>query len=149
MIDNHLMLDAARAIYERGTQGSIKLREEVRNIILTHARQLPPDVPIILTDALANEAEARPLFEPTVRLAKDRDARLFPFLLELSTDENQRRLTDPARAGGAKLMDVDVLQTLRRNERLFCPDGAVLMDVTDMTAQQAADFICSYVREAR
>ncbi|MEO1364182.1 MAG: nucleoside kinase [Pseudomonadota bacterium] len=145
LIDNHLMLDAARAIYARGTPGSMALREEVRELILSHARRLPADVPMVLTDALAQEPEAGPLFRPTVALARDRAAPLLPFVLELSLEENQRRLTDPSRLGGAKLTDVDVLFTLRQKSGLYLPTDAIVLDVTTLSADDVAEVICTRV----
>ena len=147
LIHNHLMLDAARAIYARNTPESIAMREEVRALILSHARRLPPDVPIILTDALADEPAARPLFQPTLDLARDRNAPLRVFVLDLTIAENRRRLTDPSRQSGAKLTDVDVLDTLRQRDRLFVPDQAVELDVTDMTADEAGDEICQRLEQ--
>ena len=143
LIDNHLMLDAARALYARGTPGSVALREEVREVILSHARRLPADVPLILTDALADEPEAGPLFRPSVALARDRTAPLLPFVLDLSLEENQRRLTDPSRLGGAKLTDVDVLFSLRQKTGLYLPTGAVVLDVTTLSAEDVAEIICT------
>ena len=55
LIHNHLMLDAARALYARNTQESVEMREEVRELILSHARRLPKEIPIVFTDALADE----------------------------------------------------------------------------------------------
>ncbi|MEM6758350.1 MAG: nucleoside kinase [Pseudomonadota bacterium] len=140
LIHNHLMLDAARALYARDTPESKALREEVRGVILAHARALPPEIPIVLTDALsAGNADAARLFQPTLDLARDRGAPLVCFVLELSVEENVARLTEPARFGGAKLTDVDILLSLRERETLFLPDGAHVLDVTDLTPEQAAD----------
>ena len=148
LIDNHIMLDAARAIYERGTPGSSALREEVRDVVLRHARTLPPEVPIILTDALADEPAARPLYAPTEALARDRGAPLLPFVLDLSPEENLRRLTNPAREGGAKLVNPEILQRIRSHDVLFLPDGAVVLDVTAHSAAKAAALICAHVEAA-
>ncbi|WP_299200456.1 hypothetical protein [uncultured Tateyamaria sp.] len=145
LIHNHLMLDAARALYARDTPESIAMREEVRNLILAHARRLPDDVPIVLTDALADEPAAKPLFQPTLDLARHRNAPLHLFVLDLSIDENQRRLSDPSRAGGTKLTDGDVLKTIRSREKLFTPAAAVVLDVTNLSADSAADKICRHL----
>ena len=145
LIDNHIMLDAARAIYDRGMPGSAELREEVRAVVMSHAEKLPGDVPIILTDALADEPAARPLFEPTVKLAEKRSADLVTFVLDLSPEENLRRLQAPERSGAAKLKDPNVLSDIRRKDRLFCPDGCTMLDVTDLTPKQAAQAICDNI----
>ncbi|GGX57588.1 hypothetical protein GCM10007385_28120 [Tateyamaria omphalii] len=145
LIHNHLMLDAARALYARDTLESIAMREEVRSLILDHARRLPNDVPIVLTDALADEPAAKPLFQPTLDLARDRNAPLHLFVLDLSIDENQRRLSDPSRAGGDKLTDGDVLKTIRSRDKLFIPAAATVLDVTNLSADSAADKICTHL----
>ncbi|WP_299653819.1 hypothetical protein [uncultured Tateyamaria sp.] len=147
LIHNHIMLDAARAIYARDTPESIAMREEVRTLILAHARRLPSDVPIVLTDALADEPAAIPLFQPTLDLARDRNAPLHLFVLNLSVAENQRRLTDPSRLGSDKLTDANVLKTLRGKDKLFVQDSTRMLDVTNMSAQDAADRICAYVEQ--
>jgi hypothetical protein len=146
LIHNHLMLDAARAIYARDTSGSIAMREEVRALILSHARRLRGDVPIVLTDALADEPASISLFQPTLDLARDRNAPLHLFVLDASIEENRRRLRDPSRSGGDKLMDTEVLLAIRRRQRLFIPEASIVMDVSDMTAQAAADEICLRLR---
>jgi len=145
LIHNHLMLDAARAIYARETQESIAMREEVRALILFHAQSLPDEVPVILTDALADEPAAIPLFQPALDLARNRNDPLSTFVLDLALEENQRRLTDPSRRGGDKLMDADVLRTIRASNRLFLPKGSVTLDVTEMSATDAAVLICAHV----
>ncbi|MEL7093665.1 MAG: hypothetical protein AAFN94_18240, partial [Pseudomonadota bacterium] len=140
LIHNHLMLDAARALYARDTPEGKAMREEVRGVILAHARRLPREVPIVLTDALsAGNADAVRLFQPTLDLARDRGAPLVCFALELSVDENVARLTEPARFGGDKLTDVDILLSLRDRETLFLPKGAHVLDVTDLTPEDVAD----------
>ncbi|WP_300055645.1 hypothetical protein [uncultured Roseobacter sp.] len=141
LIDNHLMLDAAGAIYDRGTSGWSVLREEVREVVFAHARRLPAEVAIVLTDALADEPAARALYQPAIDLAHVRGTRLFACVLDLDLEENRRRLIDPSRAGGAKLMDTDTLETIREHERLLVPDGAPLLDVTKMSPNEAAKVI--------
>ena len=144
-IDNHIMLDAARAIYPRGTAGSSALREEVRAVVLRHAEALPRDVPLIFTDALADEPEARPLFQPTVDIAEARQAPLHCFVLDLSIEENVRRLTDPSRTGAAKLKDPEILKSIRAKDRLFVPKDAVVLDISNLSADGAAQAIYEHV----
>ncbi|MEL6467053.1 MAG: hypothetical protein AAFQ58_18990 [Pseudomonadota bacterium] len=139
------MLDAARSIYARDTPESVAMREEVRALILAHARRLPPQIPIVLTDALANEPEAIPLFQPTLDLARDRRAPLHLFVLNLSIAENTRRLTHPTRHSGDKLTDTEVLHHLRDRQTLFVPEQAQVLDVTHLSADAAASTIVQHV----
>ncbi|MEM9580322.1 MAG: nucleoside kinase [Pseudomonadota bacterium] len=148
LIDNHIMLDAARAIYERGTLGSSALREEVRAVLMSHAVKLPPGIPIILTDALANEAAAIPLFQYALDLARDRNAPLHCFVLDLSDTENLRRLQDSGRTGRAKLRDPEVLKHIRANDELYFPENAHRIDVTDLSISDAAECIWARVERS-
>lgn len=149
LIHNHLILDAARAIYERNTQECVAMREEVRDLLLGHARRLPKEVPIVFTDALADEPAAVPLFQPTLDFANDRNAPLHLFVLDADIEENQRRLQNSARFGGAKLTDSDILKTIRKSETLFIPKSAVVLDVTHMTAEAAAGVIVQRLEQSR
>ncbi len=141
LLHNHLMLDPANAVYDRGALGHGQLRAEVRAAVFAHAKALPAQVPIVLTDALADEPAADPLFQPTKDLAKARGARLLAVVLDLSIDENLRRLTDPSRHGRSKLTDPDILRNIRARDRLFVPEGGKVIDVTTQSPQQAAALI--------
>ncbi len=145
LIDNHIMLDAARAIYARGTEGSLQLREEVRAVIMSHARKLPADVPVVLTDAVAKEPVSDVMMQHTLDLACDRAAQLHIFVLGVSLEENLDRLCHPARCGGAKLTDPAVLKSLRQTQQLYQPESAIYLDVTELSAAEAADAICAYI----
>ncbi len=137
LIHNHIFLDAAQAVFERGTDECKKLREDVRAVVLRAAAMLPREVPIIFTDALSTLEADRKLFEPTRVFAKERGARLCPVVLEIDTEANLTRLTDPARKG-AKLTDPDILLDLRARFDLLEPDGALRLDATGLSPQEAA-----------
>ncbi|MGP6085961.1 AAA family ATPase [Antarctobacter jejuensis] len=141
LIDNHLMIDPAAALFERGTPGFVALRAEVRRVIHAAARDLPGDVPLIVTDALADSDGDRALFGLTQELAKARGAELCAVTLMIDAEENRRRLVDPAREGGSKLTDPAVLDQLRATHRLLRPEGAVSVDVTTLSPEAAASAI--------
>ncbi|MEM9551554.1 MAG: AAA family ATPase [Pseudomonadota bacterium] len=138
LIENHLMIDPAAALFERGTPAFDNLRAAVRAAILDAAETLPPEISLIVTDALAASEADRALFAPTVTLARSRGATLVAVTLEISADENRRRLLDPARSGRSKLQDPDVLDGLRHEHELLRPEGAVPLDVTTLSATEAA-----------
>ncbi|MGB3556871.1 MAG: AAA family ATPase [Jannaschia sp.] len=138
LIDNHLILDAAAALFKRGTRESSDLRETLRQVLYDAARTLPAEVPLILTDALSDSATDRPLIEPTLELARDRRARLVPIVLTVEIAENRRRLLDPARKDTGKLTDPAILDDLRRCHRLLHLEGAGTLDVTALSAEAAA-----------
>lgn len=141
VLDNHLMLDPASALFDRGDMHHKAMRAEIREIIYRYAENLPMDVPLVVTDALADTAADHALFAPTQALAAARRARLLPVTLSLAAEENIRRLTDPSRAGRSKLMQAEVLTQLRQENNLLQAEGAVVVDVTALSAERAASKI--------
>ncbi|WP_417523876.1 AAA family ATPase [Marinovum sp.] len=141
LIDNHLMLDPASALFDRSDPRHARLREGLRRAIYDAARGLPEDVALVVTDALAETERDRQLFAPTEALAQARGAPLLAVTLAISPEENLRRLTDPPRQARSKLTDPDVLTSLRADHRLLRPAGAITVDVTDLSAEEAATAI--------
>lgn len=137
LLDNHIFLDAARAVFDRGTEECAGLREEVRAVILRAALELPVHVPVILTDALSDSDEDFALFKPSLAFARDRGAPLRAFVLEIDEAENLARLTHSDR-GAFKLTEPEVLTDLRQRLTLLEPKGAWRIDVTSLTAEVAA-----------
>ncbi|MBB96282.1 MAG: nucleoside kinase [Rhodobacteraceae bacterium] len=138
LIDNHLSLDPASALFARGDPGHAPLRATIRAAIDAAAIALPPDVPLVVTDALSDDPVDDILFAPTRDLARAREAPLLCVTLDLSADENRRRLADPSRATRAKLTDPHVLDTLRGRHRLLRPPHAVPIDITHLAPDAAA-----------
>ena len=138
LIDNHLILNPASALFARGTPERAALRERLRAVMYDAALLLPADVPLILTDALAESDRHSKLVTPTLTLAKARGADLLPFVFNISPAENLRRLTDPARRDTGKLTDAAVLTDLRDKHRLLQLPGTQTIDVTDLSPAQAA-----------
>ena len=138
LIDNHLMLDPASALYGRDEPEHAALRAAVREAIFAAARDLPDHVALVMTDALADSDADKALFAPTQKLAHDRGADLLPITLEIDAVENRKRLTDPTRQARSKLMDPIVLAELRAKHRLLRPSGAITVDVTALKPNAAA-----------
>jgi len=141
LLHNHLALDPANALFDRADPAHLALREALRAQIYDAALTLPNDVPLIVTDALQEAEFDRRLFEPTRLLAARRGAALLAVTLELSPEENRRRLSSSERAARPKLGRVEVLDKLRETCTLLRPDGAVPFNVNDLTPSQAAQGI--------
>lgn len=141
LIDNHLMISPASAVYPRGHPGHLKLRRQVQQVVFDHALQLPRDVPIIFTNALADTPEDHALFAPFVEFAAQRGARMVAVTLEISEQENLARLMDPKRIGRGKLMDTGILRSHRAELELLRPAGAIDVPVDGLTAEEVADRI--------
>ncbi|MEM7491133.1 MAG: hypothetical protein AAF390_18620, partial [Pseudomonadota bacterium] len=75
---------------------------------------------------------------PSIAFAARRGAPFLPVLLDLDAGENARRLTAPERFGAGKLTDTATLAKIRAEERLLRLPEAAVIDVTDLTAADAA-----------
>lgn len=138
LLHNHLALEPASALFDRTDARHATLRAQVRAVIYSAARDLASDVPVIVTDALEDTPLDHVLFAPTQELATARGAPLRAITLAISLEENRRRLQSPMRAERHKLNTVAVLDTLRKTCRLLQPPGALELEVTDLSAAQAA-----------
>lgn len=140
LLDNHVMLNPAEALFERGDPLHASLRNAVREVTLDHAERLAPSVSIILTDALVDDPDDTALFERFRHLARSRNACLVAIVLEIAQDENARRLVSPGRSDSLKLTRVDVLSAMRSQYRLLRPSDVEIieLDVTDLSAAEAA-----------
>lgn len=137
LLDNHGFLDLAQRVFDRNTRECAGLRRELRAVVLRAALSLPPAVPVIFTDALSDDPADEAMFQPVVDFARDRGADLRCIVLDIEEAENIVRLTDVGR-GGFKLRDPKVLRQLRGEHRLLQPAGAWHLDVTGLSAAEAA-----------
>ena len=83
LIDNHLVLNPASALFERGTPERSRLRERMRAVIHEAALDLPTDIPLVLTDALASSDADHPVATSTLAFARAREAVLVPVVLNI------------------------------------------------------------------
>lgn len=143
LLDNHVFVDPARALFDRMTPEFARLREDVRAVILRAALDLPPHVPVILTDALSDTKEDYALFKPTLDFARDRRAVLHTVVLEIDEAENLARLIDAERSA-YKLKDPAILTDLRARLALLSPEGACRLDVTHLAPEAAAARIAEH-----
>lgn len=141
LLDNHVLLNPAEALFERSDPRHGALRSEVRRVVLAHAAALDPATGVVATDALSAEPQDAKIFADMAALAKTRGAKLIPVVLDLALDENIRRLSTPSRSDHLKLTKPEVLQQLRNDYVLLHAPGAISLDVTTMSAVEAAALI--------
>lgn len=140
LLDNHAFLDLAQRVFDRYARDCAALRSDLRTVVLRAALSLPPPVPVIFTDALSDDPADLAMFQPVVDFARDRGADLRTIVLDIEEAENITRLTDPKRSG-FKLRDPDVLRKLRKQHRLLESVGTWHVEVTGLSAVEAADAI--------
>jgi hypothetical protein len=90
LLDNHTLLNPVEALFDRSDPLHGSLRKAVRMPVLDHAAQLPPGVPLVLTDALSDDPTDQAMFDDYWTLASRRKARLVTVMLECEHDENVR-----------------------------------------------------------
>jgi len=151
LLDNHTLLNPAEALFTRSDPLHGSLRKAVRAATLDHAAQLRGGLPLVLTDALSDEATDQAMFDDYRVLAARRQARLVSVVLECEHDENARRLASPGRAELYKLTRPDFLAELRAKYRLLRPQGieCIAIDISRLSAAEAAAAIEGALRTAK
>lgn len=150
LLDNHVMLNPAEALFEREDPHHAALLDAVRRLTMAYAEKVPPGTPIIATDALGDDEADALLFNRYRTLAARRDGRLISVVLDISWQENVRRLQGAERAGQRKLTRPGVLRDLRDRYRLLRPADveAMCLDVSDLAAEDAASRILDWIGPA-
>lgn len=134
------MLNPAEALFERNDPRHTALYDAVRSRVLDYAAKLALGTSLVLTDPLADDKAGAALFGRFRDLAAQRGARLLSVRLDITPEENLRRLQTPSRAEHRKLTRPDVLLPMRDRCALLRPQGAEIMtlDVTHLSAEGAA-----------
>ena len=133
----------AAALFARNSELWSELRKEIRTLVFSYAARLETPTAIVLSDALADTAYDRAMFDDSLRLAESRSARLISVVLDCDLAENVRRLQAPGRSERHKLTLPEVLLGLRERYELLRPDDVtrVDLDVTHLDATAAAEHL--------
>ena len=147
LVDNHTLLNPAEALFDRGDPLHRSLRYKLREVVFAHAAQSTSGVPIVFTDALADDAGDAALFDDYRALARNRSARLVSAILDCDLDENVQRLTQAGRTEHRKLTHPAVLRDLRDKYVLLRPEGVekIELDVTRLSAEEAASALLDHL----
>lgn len=148
LIDNHLLHDVAIRCTGLADPGRWPLYEKVRHAAYEALKDRPGAETFVMTNALCtNDARERQAWNHVVDLAIARNAALVPVVLEAGFEENARRLQSPERMG-RKLSDPAVLRSFLATDSIQKPDvpDLLVLDVTRLCADQAADAICRHLR---
>ncbi|CAD6567148.1 MAG: hypothetical protein TREMPRED_003349 [Tremellales sp. Tagirdzhanova-0007] len=119
VFDNHLLIDAVAALYERDHPAYYPLRKALRSAIFnslsSHERTGSPIYIFTENAATINKVGSAVLSE-YLAFACASSFRLIHVILSCSPSENKRRLIAPDRSFKTKLVDTDVLMLLRESE---------------------------------
>ena len=140
LLDVHVMLNPAEALFERDDPLHAALYDAIRSLVLGYAAKLAPGTSLVLTDPLADDRAGAALFGRFRDLATRQGARLLAVRLDIAPEENLRRLQTPSRTEHRKLTRPDVLLHMRTRSELLGPQGAEVMtlDATHLSAEGAA-----------
>ena len=142
-VHNHLLHDVAIACTGLDDPERWPLYEAVRSAAYATLARRPAGEVLVMTNALCRNAPREvTAWRQVVELAIARDAPLVPVVLDLSVEENCRRLQSAGRAG-RKMTDPAQLRDFRATDQIQRPDVAELLvlDVSALSAGQAADCI--------
>jgi gluconate kinase len=150
-IHNHLLHDVAIAC--AGLHGARRweLYEEVRAAAYSMLAQHPISEIFVMTNALCNDTPREELaWKQVVSLAITRGVPLVPVVIEASASENVRRVQSPDRIG-KKLGDATALTQMMDKHSIQRPDieELIMIDVTNLSAQQAAEAIFERLDQIR
>ena len=139
-IPNHLLHDVAIVCAGFANEDRWELYEAVRLAAYRVLARHPSSEIFVMTNALCNDTPREEVaWKHVVELAITRNVSLVPVVLELSADENVRRLQSPERAG-KKMTDAAALRRYFGRYSIQRPDvpELILVDVSDLSPEQAA-----------
>ncbi|KZP17223.1 hypothetical protein FIBSPDRAFT_865204 [Athelia psychrophila] len=157
VLNNHLLIDTAAALYERTDPGYQPLRKALRETIFASLESYPPPATIIFTEWQSSDSEgtstARSYLSAVLLRSRTTPIQFFSVILTCGEEENVRRLTSGTRgAGNTKLTDVGVLKTIRayaEPHQFGVEEGVTLeieVDVTEKSAEEVATVIFEAMR---
>ncbi|RMY67688.1 hypothetical protein D0863_07634 [Hortaea werneckii] len=128
LVDNHLIIDPAKATHPGRGYEHKALRDVIRRAIFQDLKGLPKNITtVILTGCLGQNSEDVAVYAEHVELAQARGVPLLSFTLTVEKSEHLLRLQSPDRVYGqkTKLNDPAVLETIMTNNEILDPTTVV------------------------
>ncbi|KAI9833219.1 MAG: hypothetical protein M1826_000132 [Phylliscum demangeonii] len=152
LVHNHLLIDPADAILHRTQSGYQPLRRALRAAIFTSLvhEDVTHESVYIFTDFQSSDALGSAVCAEYAAAALARGSLFVPVVLTCQEATHLERVVAPDRADHHKLTDVDLVRRLRRESvvhRFVGHPAALEMDVTELTAQDAARRIRDHLME--
>lgn len=150
MLDNHTLINPAKALADYGTAEYYQIVRAVREIAFEALKALPPEVPVVLTNVIATGGPsdfAREHWGAIRALAAERGSFLYSVTLDCDAPEQARRIASSERKSLMKMSDIDAVTVLKQRRALF-DDGAdfsVAINNTELTAKACAVAIEAWV----
>jgi hypothetical protein len=148
LLDNHSVFNIAFALTEFRSPAFYDTVRAVREIAYQRILDLPPEVPVVLTNWYSQEsAWGEENWDRAIALAKERNCALNVVTLSCLPEENARRIQSPGRAAKRKPQDVEMVNDNRRGRPLLDrgADRLLRLDVTRLSAAAAAQEIAAWL----
>ena len=148
LLDNHSVFNVAFALTEFRSPAFYDAVREVREIAYRRILDLPPEVPVVLTNWYSQgSAWGEENWDRAIALAKERKCALNIVTLHCQPEENARRIQSPERAGKRKPQGEEFVSDNRKGRPLLDRGGDRLLrlEVTDLSASEAAQEIANWL----
>ncbi|WP_282611304.1 hypothetical protein [Pelagibius sp. Alg239-R121] len=152
LLDVHTVYNIAFALTEFRSEEFFDTIRSVWKITDQRIKVLPPQVPVVFTEALAGESDwAKECWSRVERIAAERGP-LFVVHIVCSLNENRWRIQSPDRDLKRKPRDASYAEKKHAaGEQLLGSDSLNLLqlDATDLSADEAALSISNWIAEHR
>lgn len=153
-IQNHLLSNAFRHVTSRVPREKYKamelrLRHHTMKTwlnFLEFVSEVVPDQGLVMTSVMyQNDPDRVEFFNFMRRWAAEQNRLFVPVCLTCTPNELLRRVTSPGRTAEFKLTDSQQMVDVMENFQLLKADDALVLDVTNMTQQQAAAVLLEHL----
>ena len=151
LLDNHSIYNVAFALTEFKSEAFYQAVRDVRSVAYRLVKDLPPEIPVVLTNAHAQDsAWGNTCWDEAIELAQLTRRDHIVVLLDCSRDENARRIQSPERDAMRKPRDPTIFRQGETDRPLIERDADRLLrlDVANMSANAAAKSIIAWLRDA-
>ena len=149
LLDNHSVYNVAFALTEFKSDSFYDAVREVRSTAYRLAMMLSPDVPVILTNAHAQDSNwGNESWNEAIELARITGRQHVVILLDCARDENARRTQSVSRDAMRKPRDPMMFRQGKVDRALIerGADRLLRLEVTNLSANDAAASILEWLR---
>jgi hypothetical protein len=149
LLDAHTIYNVAFYLTEFRTPTFYETVRKVRDIAFERVAELPPRIPVVMTNAFTTESTWAEENWKSVRvLADKRGSKLFFVELDCSPAENERRIQFEDRGLLGKPRDPSLITDTRQSRTLLRPTDVnhlLFLDNTSLSPQDCASKIAAWV----
>lgn len=141
LLDNHSVYNVAFALTEFKSEAFYEAVRAVRGVAYGLVAELPPEVPVILTNAHAQDSDwGNACWDAAIDLAAQTGRAHVVVLLDCAREENARRIQSVERDHKRKPRDPTMFRQGDTDRALIDrgADALLRLDVTDLSAEAAA-----------